>query len=149
METRKCKQCGLNKGIIEFIIGRYKCKICSKEYHKKYRQENQGKLNEYNKKYRQENQEKIYESRKKYRQENKEIVKERYKKYHQENHEKIKEYNKKCSKENSALLNPTYLKKQLKAKGFCKEDIESNPMLIELQKAITINKRLTKNNQNE
>ena len=55
----------------------------------------------------------------------------------------------KKSKENIILLKPTYIKKKLKDKGYYKEDIESNPKKIELQRAIIINKRLTKNNQNE
>ena len=75
--------------------------------------------------------------------------KEYTKKYYQENKEKTKEYAIKKSKQNIILLKPTYIKKRLKDKGFYKEDIESNPMLIELQRAIIINKRLTKNNKNE
>ena len=130
METKMCRKCEMLKNVNDFYTKRAICKNC---------------LNLKTKIYRQENQEYI----KKYRQENQEYIKKYQKKYYQENKEKTKEYAIKKSKENVILLKPTYIKKNLKDKGFYKEDIESNPMLIELQRAILINKRLTKNNKNE
>lgn len=150
METKICRQCEMLKNVNDFYTKHAMCKNCAKLESKKYNQENKEKRHEIQKRYYQKNKERISikkkEYQKKYHLENRETLKEYSKKKYHEN----KEYYKKYTKEIINSLHPQYLKFILKQKGFNKNDIESNPMLIELQRAITINKRLTKkNNQNE
>ena len=107
MKNKVCIECGENKNVSDFYVGKNQCKECRKEYDKKYREENKEKIRdgmkkyyeenkEKFKKYREENKEKIREGKKKYREENKEKIK----KYREENKERRKEYHKKYYEEN-------------------------------------------------
>lgn len=74
---KKCSKCKKVKEFSEFHKKKMgkdglsrQCKICRKEYNKKYRQENKDKIKEINKKYYQENKDVIKEKEKKYREKN-------------------------------------------------------------------------------
>ena len=78
----------------------HKDPVKSKEYQKKYYEENKEKIKEYKKKWQQKNREEILESKRKYRQENKEKLNEANKKYYEDNKDKVKETQKKYKQEN-------------------------------------------------
>jgi len=91
-QEKTCTTCGKTKGLEGFHFqkrGKFgvssRCKVCTVEHNKKYRQENKESIAEYRKKYNQENKESIAERNKKYQQENKESILEHAKKYQQEN----------------------------------------------------------------
>lgn len=136
MDTKICSKCKNLKEVSFFYKqkrnkdGLYSsCKECCKYIDKEKYKKNIVLYKEINKDYRCKNSEKIKEIKKIY-----------YKKTN-----KHKEIQSKHRKE----LYSWYLRILLKQRGFSKEDIKSNPMIIELQRAILINKRLTKNNKNE
>jgi len=104
---KTCFKCKTEKQLEQFhkdktkkdgLMG--KCKVCMKEYQKKFYKENKDIINKRNKKYREENKEKISEQVKKYRNEHKEKMSEINKKYYEENKEEIREYYKKYYEEN-------------------------------------------------
>ena len=116
-----CSGCKVEKDFSEFNKHRNhkyglssKCKDCTREYNKKYQQNNKEKIakqkKEWNRKnldriaeksreYKQNNKEKIEEYQKKYRENNRDKIAERQRKYRENNKEKIakqkKEYNQK------------------------------------------------------
>lgn len=88
LQTKKCSKCGKVKDVESFRTRSSSadgfcswCKLCCKEYQKKYYEENKDKAKEYDKKYYEENKDKKKEYQKKYDEENKDKVKERQKKY--------------------------------------------------------------------
>lgn len=110
METKICKNCGLEKNIDEFYFRkdtqkhRNKCKQCCINNRREYYQENRIKLcnqkKEYTKKNKEiikakqkekyyKNREKILEEKKNYYQKNREAIKEKTKKYRMDNKDKI------------------------------------------------------------
>lgn len=102
MELKRCCACKEIKDISEFWRNRTssdgltsKCKICMKEYMKKYNKENSDKAREYMKKYNKANANKLKEYRKKYNIANsdkqRKYMKEYNKKYYEQNSDKIKE----------------------------------------------------------
>jgi len=98
MQTKQCTKCGEVKGLDEFSKDKGKkygvssqCKICKKQYKKKYYEENK----EYFKKYRQENKERIKAKKKKYHEENRERINQQNKKWREENKERLNQYFKK------------------------------------------------------
>ena len=116
METKKCSKCGEVKELGEFHKraasrdGRQnRCKICARQQHKKYYQENKEKRRQYKKQHYQENEEKIKQCTKQYYQENKEKKKQYDKQYYQENKEKIKQYRQE-NKEKIRQCNKKYRK---------------------------------------
>jgi hypothetical protein len=109
METRKCKECGVEKELTsEFFrqkirsSGIYfypKCKVCMDEQDKAYQKENKEKIKKRKAVYQKENKEKIKKRKAGYYQENKEEIDKRNKAYRQENKEEIKKRNNKWGKE--------------------------------------------------
>lgn len=109
MKTKKCTKCGEEKPATPEFFHRQKlgkfglralCKVCVRNYDKKYYQENREHKKEYDKKYRQENREHYKKYYKKYHQENREQRIKNAKKWRQENREYHREYNKKWYQEN-------------------------------------------------
>lgn len=90
--------------------------MASKEYNKKYHQENKEKLNEISRKYGQDNKESISQSKKEYYQNNKEEISEKRKLYYEQNKEKIKaqrKIQKQLNKENIKIQKRKYQQKLL------------------------------------
>lgn len=86
-----CNKCNLEKDDGDFSSGRNVCKICCREYKKKYRQNNKEAIKQYNKQYCQNNAEKVKEQMRQYRQNNKEFLKEKRIQYLQNNKHSLKE----------------------------------------------------------
>ena len=130
--AKRCNECGEMKELVHFnnlkqkIAGKSnKCKICSREYLKKFHGENpdyrkkqyekrKEKVSEYDKKryaenkdYYRENKDRILESKKeynkKYYEENKEKIAEYSRMYYEKNKEKVSEYGKKRYEENKKI----------------------------------------------
>ena len=81
-----------------------KCKLCIKEHHKQYHEENKEKLNKHNRQYYQENKEKILKHHKQYKENNKEKIIERNRQYYQENKEKILKHHKQYKENNKEKI---------------------------------------------
>lgn len=141
LETKVCKNCGVEKSIDEFRINKgyhlNKCKKCEYEYQKQYRKtntefikkdkerkkiyyfEHKDKITEYNKKYKEEHKEELKIKTKLYRARNRDIILEKdkinSKKYRENHKEYFKEYNKKYySKNKNILLKKQYIYKKEK-----------------------------------
>lgn len=86
----------------------WNCKICSKEYAKKYREENRErdaeKISAYQKEYRTKNLNKLKENHKKYYQKNKEELNAKKKVYTEQNKEKTTAYQKEYYRKNREKL---------------------------------------------
>lgn len=89
-EVKPVSEFSKNKGKIDGY--QLKCKECTKQYDKKYREENKNKLSEQSKQYYEDNKERINEYQKQYRENNKEIIKKRGKQYRENNKDKLKQY---------------------------------------------------------
>ena len=105
---KKCRTCGEwkvanNINFCKSKTGKWnlnsKCKKCTKEYQKEYREKNKDKISEYQKEYREKNKDKIseyYEKNKdkriEYQKEYVEKNKDKIKEYYEKNKDKIKEY---------------------------------------------------------
>lgn len=61
METKRCKECNVEKNISEFQVGRAKCKECVHLRQKEWYKKNKNKILINRKEYRQNNKEKIIE----------------------------------------------------------------------------------------
>ena len=119
MNSKVCSKCKYEKGIIEFHkakFGKYgvssKCINCTKEWHKKYRENNPEKRKEACKKYRENNKEKIKEDyknnkglHKKYRENNVEKIRIAQKKWRENNINKVKDLRKKWRENNKEKSN--------------------------------------------
>jgi hypothetical protein len=99
---RTCKECNLEKDIIDFYKRSkrensylYVCKDCCKEKQKTNRSNNKEYYDSYNKKYHNDNRDRLNEYYKKWREENKncDLYKENRKKYYELNSKIIKEKN--------------------------------------------------------
>ena len=134
--SKTCSKCKTEKPYEQFSKNKTKkdglrsrCKECTNEDEKKYRQknkeaisergkkyyeENKDMINKRNKKWREENKEKMNEIGKKYREENKEKIK----KYKQENKEAISEWGKKYGKENRKKINEYHRNRRKTDEGF-------------------------------
>lgn len=94
-----CSKCNLEKPLSEFNKNRNSkdghaawCKICNKEYMKKYNSENKEKHKEYLKEYNKQNADKRREYNQKYYKENRDVLLKRQKEYDVVNHEHKLEY---------------------------------------------------------
>jgi len=107
VEMRKCNgDCGLekklNKDNFTFRKDQNKfinqCKICEKEYHKKYRKENKEKIQKNKNKYYAKNKDEINKNYKQYYQENEDELKKYQKQYREEHKNESKQYQKEYRK---------------------------------------------------
>ena len=97
--SKECNICHEVKPVSEFSKCKsksdgyqLKCKECTKQYGKEYREENKDKLSEQRKQYYEDNKERIDEYRKRYRENNKEKIKKQSKHYRENNKDKRKQY---------------------------------------------------------
>ena len=97
--SKECNICHKVKLVSEFSKNKskidglqLKCKECTGQYGKEYREENKEKLSEQSKRYYEDNKERINEYQKQYRDNNKEIIKKRGKRYRENNKDKLKQY---------------------------------------------------------
>jgi len=111
MKTKICSKCKKEKLLSEFYKRKaskdnlsYRCKKCHKEYVRKWKQDNPGKVREHNKKWRKDNLEYFKKYRKEYYEENAEKVKERTRKWEEENAEKARENRRKWREENTEKM---------------------------------------------
>ena len=102
--SKECNICHKVKPVSEFSKNKskidglqLKCKECTKQYDKKYKEENKDKLSEHSKQYYEDNKERINEYQKQYRENNKE----KSKQYYEDNKEKRKQYQKQYAKDNA------------------------------------------------
>ena len=157
METKKCTKCGEVKELGEYEKAksnkdglRSYCKVCMKEYRKKYYLDNPEKYKELSKKWALKNPEKVKEASKKWALKNPEYSKKQHEGYRLNNPDKLKEYNKKWKLKNLEkikeqkrydieFLKDTYIKRGLRT-----GNIPITPETIELKRNIILIKRITK-----
>ena len=110
-KTKACSKCEIEKPLTEYNKDkrvkcglRAFCRVCERDYYRKYREENREKAITYRKKWKKENREKVRADKRKWakgwRERNPEISRARSRKYKEENPEKVKAYKKKWRKEN-------------------------------------------------
>jgi len=97
MEEKKCIKCSKSKPLSDFRDGRGSCKVCEREYYKKYDRNNKEKIKEKNKRYREDNPEYFKNKHLEYKENNPDY----YSTYREKNKDKRKEYNRKHREENS------------------------------------------------
>lgn len=100
---KTCSKCKIEKDVILFNKNQYKCKICEKEYQKKYRNTHKKEQ----KQYYQNNKEKMIMNTKIYREYNKEKLKIKAKEY-QQNHKKERNIRTNKYQKNRKLNDPIY-----------------------------------------
>lgn len=96
-QTKKCSKCGEEKELVEFSKNKntkdgysYNCKACASANHRKWRQDNKGRIKEYMQSYREENKDRIKEQVKSYREKNKERAREWKRQWSAKNPEKVR-----------------------------------------------------------
>jgi hypothetical protein len=107
MEKKVCTKCKEEKDVTEFSSSRNDCKLCAKEYQKKYRENNKEKIRQSKKEYREKNKEKIRQSKKVYRKKYGEILSIKNKEYRENNKEKIRQTKKEYSENNKEKIRQT------------------------------------------
>jgi hypothetical protein len=129
MENKICIRCKTEKSINDFSLRkdrpsrRPECKICEKEYQKKYREKTKGKYKELIYRYQKENPDQYKKNYLKWRKNNPNYMKNYIKKWRKNNPEKIREYIRKKLSTPSGKLNhsmATDIRKSLKKKGVSK-----------------------------
>jgi 5-methylcytosine-specific restriction endonuclease McrA len=85
-----------------------RCKICIRDYGKKYREDNKVEIADKKKRYQQENKDHIREYGKRYRQDNKDALAESKKRYAQDNKDYIREYKRLYFQNNKSRLRDLY-----------------------------------------
>ena len=138
MKTKICSKCGLELDICMFSKKASSkdglqplCKICAKEFHKKYYKEHLDEAKENNKKYREENPEKVHENNVRYRKNNPDKIKETNRKYHEEHSDIVAARHKKFYKENSEEVKSNrrnyYKDNSVKDREWHKQYAKDNP----------------------
>ncbi len=127
-----CTKCGVEKELSEFCkakLGKYgvgsSCKECRKQYYKENKENRENK----------ENKERQAECIKEYRKENKEKIAKWQKEYDCKNKEKKNEQHRKYDRKRVQKCADAYVIAVLKTRfNLTNEEIEANPVLIELQR---------------
>ena len=146
--SKECSCCHKVKPVSEFSKNKskidglqLKCKECTKQYDKKYKEENKDRLSEQSKQYYEDNKERINEYQKQYRENNKEKIKkqskhyrennkDRRKQYYENNKDRIKERQKQYAKDNAEHIKEYKkeyaIKNKDKIKKYKREHYEKN-----------------------